>query len=178
MSESVPGIYLKSFTIFSIRLKGHQRFRSDEGCNLTDFQNFCDDKSKETSSDFSKSFLKVPLGTFSLENRSGSTSSLKLMSVLSSTITNGDSKKVSASLVSHVEILERFRNALEHYGRFSFTAYVEYECTMRAVSIFVFHRLYNETEVLLKKFLSSNFSHFYAIEWENFLMINFIYLII
>lgn len=78
-----------------------------------------------------------------------------MISTISSTITNSvgsDFRKISASLVPHTEILDRFRSALENYGRFSFAANVEYECAMRAVAIFVFHRLYIETEVITIKY--------------------------
>lgn len=49
--------------------------------------------------------------------------------------------------ITRSELSERFRLALENYGRFSFVVYVEYECMMRAVHLHIVHGQYIEVEV-------------------------------
>uniref|UniRef100_A0A7E4UU45 Trafficking protein particle complex subunit 9 n=1 Tax=Panagrellus redivivus TaxID=6233 RepID=A0A7E4UU45_PANRE len=62
------------------------------------------------------------------------------------------------------EILEKFVQALEHYERFSFASYVEYECMVRASSVYRHHRKYIETEMFLRervgKYLDDSFTLF------------------
>lgn len=75
---------------------------------------------KVPEANVNKHYLKVPSTTsanvsFVHDGRSASTSNLK--SFASST--NGlESKKKSASIVQHSEILDRFRMALDNYGNF------------------------------------------------------------
>ncbi|PIO71857.1 hypothetical protein TELCIR_06226 [Teladorsagia circumcincta] len=46
-------------------------------------------------------------------------------------------------------ILEKFEQALENYSKFSFAAMIEYDCMMKAVSLYRYQRLYVEMEVRL-----------------------------
>ncbi|VDK47815.1 unnamed protein product [Cylicostephanus goldi] len=57
-------------------------------------------------------------------------------------------------LIYHVErsespsaIMEKFELALENYSKFSFAAMIEYDCMMKAVSLFRYQRMYVEMEV-------------------------------
>ncbi|VDM65848.1 unnamed protein product [Strongylus vulgaris] len=44
-------------------------------------------------------------------------------------------------------IMEKFELALENYAKFSFAAMIEYDCMMKAVSLFRYQRMYVEMEV-------------------------------
>jgi hypothetical protein len=72
-----------------------------------------------------------------------------------------NSKKTS---VSRNELLERFHQSLESYGRFSFAIFVEYECVMRAVHLPIVQHQYIEVESFLRehtcRFLDDKFTHF------------------
>lgn len=48
----------------------------------------------------------------------------------------------------YMEIVEKFKAALESYERFSFAAWIEYECMMKAASVFRYQRLYIDMEVV------------------------------
>uniref|UniRef100_A0A183CE70 Trafficking protein particle complex subunit 9 n=1 Tax=Globodera pallida TaxID=36090 RepID=A0A183CE70_GLOPA len=75
------------------------------------------------------------------------------------------------ALISRNELSERFRAALENYGRFSFAVYIEYECMMRAVHLLVFHRQFIEVESFLRehtcRFLDDKFLTFNNIMKSN-----------
>jgi hypothetical protein len=62
------------------------------------------------------------------------------------------------------EILEKFILALEHYERFSFASTVEYECMVRASSVYRHHRRFIEAEAFLRehvgKYLDDSFTLF------------------
>lgn len=62
------------------------------------------------------------------------------------------------------EIIEKFKMALENYERFSFAAWIEYECMMKAASVFRFQRLYIDMESFIRdhvgKYLDDSFVHF------------------
>ncbi|KAL3103192.1 hypothetical protein niasHS_002378 [Heterodera schachtii] len=92
----------------------------------------------------------VPNPPISAHNQSPSTS-------------NGLSKSQNV-LISRNELSERFRAALENYGRFSFVVCIEYECVMRAVHLLVFHRQFVEVESFLRehtcRFLDDKFLTF------------------
>ncbi|KHN73550.1 Trafficking protein particle complex subunit 9 [Toxocara canis] len=66
--------------------------------------------------------------------------------------------------IEHSEIVEKFKIALENYERFSFAAFIEYECMMKAASIFRFQRLYVEMEAFIRehvgKYLDDSFTLF------------------
>uniref|UniRef100_A0A915DKZ0 Trs120/TRAPPC9 TPR region domain-containing protein n=1 Tax=Ditylenchus dipsaci TaxID=166011 RepID=A0A915DKZ0_9BILA len=51
--------------------------------------------------------------------------------------------------------------ALENYGKYSFASHIEYECVIRAVHVFIYHRLYIEAESFVRdrmgKFLDDKF---------------------
>lgn len=44
-------------------------------------------------------------------------------------------------------IMEKFELALENYAKFSFAAMIEYDCMMKAVSLYRYQRMYVEMEV-------------------------------
>jgi hypothetical protein len=62
------------------------------------------------------------------------------------------------------EILEKFILALEHYERFSFASTIEYECMVRASSVYRHHRRFIEAEAFLRehvgKYLDDSFTLF------------------
>ncbi|VDN03575.1 unnamed protein product [Thelazia callipaeda] len=53
--------------------------------------------------------------------------------------------------ISHTEIVEKFKSALESYKRFSFAVWIEYECMMKAASVFRYQRLYVEMEDFMRE---------------------------
>ena len=62
------------------------------------------------------------------------------------------------------DVLEKFILALEHYERFSFVSFVEYECMVRTSSVYRHHRKYIEAEAFLRdhvgKYLDDSFTLF------------------
>ncbi|TKR82440.1 hypothetical protein L596_016165 [Steinernema carpocapsae] len=75
-----------------------------------------------------------------------------------------DRSPSSRSSVEHTEIIEKFRSALENYERFSFAAFIEYECMMKAASVFRHQRMLIETEAFIRdhigKYLDDSFTLF------------------
>ncbi|KAJ1354945.1 Trafficking protein particle complex subunit 9 [Parelaphostrongylus tenuis] len=61
-------------------------------------------------------------------------------------------------------ILEKFELALENYAKFSFAAMIEYDCMMKAVSLYRYQRMYVDMEVFhrdhISKFLEDSFTRF------------------
>ncbi|KAK6014940.1 hypothetical protein OSTOST_19665, partial [Ostertagia ostertagi] len=55
----------------------------------------------------------------------------------------------SKDKIEPAAILEKFEQALEYYSKFSFAAVIEYDCMMKAVSLYRYQRLYVEMEVRL-----------------------------
>ncbi|VBB33958.1 unnamed protein product, partial [Acanthocheilonema viteae] len=66
--------------------------------------------------------------------------------------------------INYLEIVERFKAALESYERFSFAAWIEYECMMKAASVFRYQRLYVDMEGFIRehigKYLADGFNQF------------------
>uniref|UniRef100_A0A8R1TQI6 Uncharacterized protein n=1 Tax=Onchocerca volvulus TaxID=6282 RepID=A0A8R1TQI6_ONCVO len=66
--------------------------------------------------------------------------------------------------ISYIEIVEKFKTALECYERFSFTAWIEYECMMKAASVFRYQHLYVDMENFIRehiaKYLDDSFNLF------------------
>lgn len=60
----------------------------------------------------------------------------------------------SGTSLEFSDILEKFKCAIENYRRFSFVAYIEYECVIRAVSLLCLQRRYIEMEVYCYFFIS------------------------
>jgi hypothetical protein len=60
---------------------------------------------------------------------------------------NLDWSQLAKSPLDHEEIVERFKTALENYEKYSFAVMIEYECMIRASSVFKHQRLFVETEV-------------------------------
>lgn len=54
--------------------------------------------------------------------------------------------------LGYTDILAKFRLALENYAKFSFASYVECECVVRNVDVYIFQRMYIESEVFFKKY--------------------------
>lgn len=50
-------------------------------------------------------------------------------------------------MLDHTEIVDRFKLSLEQYERFGFAAFIEYECVVRAASVYTHQRLFIEAEV-------------------------------
>ncbi|KAK0405748.1 hypothetical protein QR680_018175 [Steinernema hermaphroditum] len=75
-----------------------------------------------------------------------------------------DRSPTSRSTVEHTEIIEKFRMALENYERFSFAAFIEYECMMKAASVFRHQKMLIETEAFIRehigKYLDDSFTLF------------------
>lgn len=75
-----------------------------------------------------------------------------------------DRSPTGKSAFEYTEIIEKFRQALENYERFSFLAYIEYECMIRASSVFRHQRMYVETDSFLRehvsKYLDDSFTTF------------------
>uniref|UniRef100_A0A0R3RQZ3 Trafficking protein particle complex subunit 9 n=1 Tax=Elaeophora elaphi TaxID=1147741 RepID=A0A0R3RQZ3_9BILA len=65
---------------------------------------------------------------------------------------------------NYLEIVERFKTALESYERFSFAAWIEYECMMKTASVFRYQRLYVDMESFIRehigKYLDDSFNQF------------------
>ncbi|CAG9530714.1 unnamed protein product [Cercopithifilaria johnstoni] len=65
---------------------------------------------------------------------------------------------------NYLEIVEKFKAALESYKRFSFAAWIEYECMMKAASVFRYQRLYVDMEGFIRehigKYLDDSFNQF------------------
>uniref|UniRef100_A0A0K0DIU2 Trafficking protein particle complex subunit 11 n=1 Tax=Angiostrongylus cantonensis TaxID=6313 RepID=A0A0K0DIU2_ANGCA len=61
-------------------------------------------------------------------------------------------------------ILEKFEQALENYSKFSFAAMIEYDCMMKAVSLYRYQRMYVEMEAFhrdhVSKYLEDSFTRF------------------
>uniref|UniRef100_A0A914EKI2 KIF-binding protein n=1 Tax=Acrobeloides nanus TaxID=290746 RepID=A0A914EKI2_9BILA len=72
--------------------------------------------------------------------------------------------QLAKSPLDHEEIVERFKTALENYEKYSFAVMIEYECMIRASSVFKHQRLFVETEAFLRdhvgKFLDDSFTLF------------------
>uniref|UniRef100_A0A9J2PDJ2 Trafficking protein particle complex subunit 11 domain-containing protein n=1 Tax=Ascaris lumbricoides TaxID=6252 RepID=A0A9J2PDJ2_ASCLU len=66
--------------------------------------------------------------------------------------------------INHSEIVDKFKMALENYERFSFAAFIEYECMMKAASVFRFQRLYVDMQAFIRehvgKYLDDSFTLF------------------
>uniref|UniRef100_A0A1I8AA06 Trafficking protein particle complex subunit 9 n=1 Tax=Steinernema glaseri TaxID=37863 RepID=A0A1I8AA06_9BILA len=75
-----------------------------------------------------------------------------------------DRSPSNRSTIDHSEILEKFRSALENYERFSFAAFIEYECMMKAASVFRHQKMLIETEAFIRdhigKYLDDSFTLF------------------
>ncbi|CAI4227391.1 unnamed protein product [Auanema sp. JU1783] len=71
--------------------------------------------------------------------------------------THGSKERIEFS-----QILERFENALENYSKFSFAALIEYNCMMKAVSLFQRQREYVQMETFHRdhvgKYLDDSFT--------------------
>ncbi|EYC01315.1 hypothetical protein Y032_0108g36 [Ancylostoma ceylanicum] len=61
-------------------------------------------------------------------------------------------------------IMEKFELALENYAKFSFAAMIEYDCMMKAVSLYRYQRMYVEMETFhrdhIGKYLDDSFTRF------------------
>ncbi|KAK6034345.1 hypothetical protein COOONC_28151 [Cooperia oncophora] len=61
-------------------------------------------------------------------------------------------------------ILDKFEQALENYSKFSFAAMIEYDCMMKAVSLYRYQRMYVEMETFHRdhicKYLDDSFTRF------------------
>lgn len=70
----------------------------------------------------------------------------------------------SKSVLDHTEIVDRFKLSLEQYERFGFAAFIEYECVVRAASVYTHQRLFIEAEAFLRehvgKFLDDKYVAF------------------
>lgn len=116
---------------FLFRLKlGHQRYKSDETANLSIPNNLNSSANSSTStlnfsssSTSSKKPFKKALAMLNLE------------------------RNVDPKDIDYKEIIDKLKLALENYERFSFIAFVEFECVIRAANVYRMQRLYIETEV-------------------------------
>lgn len=72
--------------------------------------------------------------------------------------------------ISYLDILAKFRLALENYAKFSFAACFECECVVRSIDVFIFQRMYIESEVIEKFFVKIviYFRILFMNEWQNF----------
>uniref|UniRef100_A0A7I4YAL2 N-acetyltransferase domain-containing protein n=1 Tax=Haemonchus contortus TaxID=6289 RepID=A0A7I4YAL2_HAECO len=61
-------------------------------------------------------------------------------------------------------IIEKFEQALEHYSKYSFAAMIEYDCMMKAVSLYRYQRMYVDMETFhrdhIGKYLDDSFTRF------------------
>ncbi|EFO24879.2 hypothetical protein LOAG_03607 [Loa loa] len=116
---------------------GHQRHWSDEECSLKTLSSLGEIQSFDERS-FRQSFRLRWSG--SAYNKSGKCG------------------------ISYMEIIEKFKAALESYERFSFVVWVEYECMMKAASVFRYQRLYVDMEGFIRehigKYLDDSFNQF------------------
>lgn len=66
--------------------------------------------------------------------------------------------------LDYKDILDKFNLALENYNRFSFVAFIEYECMIRASSVYKYERDYLETDRFLRdqvnKYLDDSYTLF------------------
>uniref|UniRef100_A0A914WF28 Trafficking protein particle complex subunit 9 n=1 Tax=Plectus sambesii TaxID=2011161 RepID=A0A914WF28_9BILA len=66
--------------------------------------------------------------------------------------------------IQYLEIMDKFRLAIEHYERFSFAAFVEYECVVKASSVLKLEHHFFEMELFIRehvgKYLDDNFAIF------------------
>ncbi|ETN77677.1 hypothetical protein NECAME_03095, partial [Necator americanus] len=76
-------------------------------------------------------------------------------------VLRGDKSK---DKIEPAAIMEKFELALENYAKFSFAAMVEYDCMMKAVSLYRYQRLYVEMETFhrdhIGKYLDDSFTRF------------------
>uniref|UniRef100_A0A915Q411 Trafficking protein particle complex subunit 11 domain-containing protein n=1 Tax=Setaria digitata TaxID=48799 RepID=A0A915Q411_9BILA len=98
-------------------------------------------------------------------HRSDDECSLKTFSVLGEVQLLDERQRQSGKCgISYKEIVEKFKAALESYERFSFAAWVEYECMMKAASVFRYQRLYVDMEDFIRdhvgKYLDDSFNLF------------------
>ncbi|CAD5227966.1 unnamed protein product [Bursaphelenchus okinawaensis] len=119
---------------------GHQRHRSDD----TNFINSKDTLSISSSSTNSSLSTKKPFK--------------KALAMLNL------ERTVDPREIDIKDIIERFKSALKNYERFSFIAYIEFECVIRAVNVYRLQRQYIDTEVFLRdrvgKYLADTFTLF------------------
>lgn len=91
-------------------------------------------------------------------------SSMTSEQILSARKTSQSGTGSRKSAINYTEIVERFKSALESYERFSFAAWVEYECMMKAASVFRDQRLYADMEDFIRehigKYLDDSFDQF------------------
>ncbi|OZC10117.1 hypothetical protein X798_02707 [Onchocerca flexuosa] len=116
---------------------GHQRHRSDEECSLK---------------------ILSTLGEVRILDERSFRQSFRLH-------WNGTTYDKSGKCeISYIEIVEKFKTALECYERFSFTAWIEYECMMKAASVFRYQHLYVDMENFIRehiaKYLDDSFNLF------------------
>uniref|UniRef100_A0A914Z9L1 Trafficking protein particle complex subunit 11 n=1 Tax=Panagrolaimus superbus TaxID=310955 RepID=A0A914Z9L1_9BILA len=118
---------------------GHQRYRSDE-----------DQRAVATAAAAAAQLIEQDLQ----QRKQGK----KTWALL-----NSDKSPTGRSMTPE-EILEKFILALEHYERFSFASTIEYECMVRASSVYRHHRRYIEAEAFLRehvgKYLDDSFTLF------------------
>ncbi len=55
--------------------------------------------------------------------------------------------QLNASSITCESILEKYRLAIEHYERFTFAAFIQYECCIKTVSIYRRQGLFFDMEV-------------------------------
>ncbi|CAD5235267.1 unnamed protein product [Bursaphelenchus xylophilus] len=122
---------------------GHQRHRSDETSVLQGSRSDLSNLSVSSSS------------TNSLSNKKTFKKALAMLSL---------ERSIDPKEIDLKDIIERFKSALKNYERYSFIAFVEFECVIRVVNVYKMQRLYIDTEVFLRdrvgKYLADTFTLF------------------